>query len=174
MFDPAYCSGCMRCMTTCSTYTTGATSLSSSRIHIMRHEGHAVSCIDEEDDLIFTLIACQQCDNPPCAKLCPTKAIAKDEETGVVAIDHDQCMGCRLCLINCPFGAISYDERRKRLIKCDLCGGDPQCVRLCPTGALQFLPKNRAHLGKRDLLARNMVRSRTRAMALREDMHASS
>jgi hypothetical protein len=58
-FDPHYCTGCMRCATTCSTYNIGATSLTKSCIHIARHEGHTITRIDEEDDLIFQALSCQ-------------------------------------------------------------------------------------------------------------------
>ena len=70
-----------------------------------------------------------------------------------------------MCIVACPFGAIMYDADRKRVIKCELCEGDPQCVRLCPTGALAFLPKKSAHLPKGDRLARRIVDLETRAVA---------
>ena len=156
-FDPHYCSGCMRCATTCSTYNIGATSLTKSRIHIARHEGHAITTINEEDELIFDMFTCQQCDEPYCLHLCPTLAIAKDSETGAITINLDKCMGCRMCMVGCPFGAILYDSDKKQVLKCELCGGDPQCVKFCPTGALQFLPKKLAHLPKIGRLARKMA-----------------
>jgi Fe-S-cluster-containing dehydrogenase component len=49
VFDPFICTGCMRCMTTCSTYNNGATSLAKARLQVARHEGHAITDIDEED-----------------------------------------------------------------------------------------------------------------------------
>jgi anaerobic carbon-monoxide dehydrogenase iron sulfur subunit len=164
IYDPVYCSGCMRCMTACSTYNNGATSLSKSRLQIVRHEGHAISRMTEEDDLIFDVLTCQQCDQPACVYFCPTLSIRKNNETGCVTINHDTCVGCRMCMVSCPFGAISYDGDRRSLIKCELCAGDPQCVRFCPTGALKFLPKKEAHLPKRNHLARNLIQNRTRAM----------
>ena len=157
VYDPFYCSGCMTCMTACSTYHNGATSLSKARIQILRHEAHAITRIDEEDDLIFDMISCQHCDQPFCLMFCPTLAIQKDRETGAVHIDHDKCVGCRTCMTVCPFGAISYDKDRRQVMKCELCGGDPQCVRFCQTGALQFVAKEFAHLHKRDILGRKKV-----------------
>jgi anaerobic carbon-monoxide dehydrogenase iron sulfur subunit len=155
-YDPFCCSGCMFCMTACSTYNNGATSLSKSRIQILRHEGHAISKINEEDELVFDMISCQHCDQPFCMSVCPTLAIKKDTD-GAVTIDQDRCVGCRTCLAVCPFGAISYDAARKRMLKCELCGGDPQCVKFCPTGALQFVPREYAHLRKRELLSRKRI-----------------
>jgi Fe-S-cluster-containing dehydrogenase component len=163
VFEPHDCTGCMYCMTACSTYNNGATSLSKSRIHLIRHEGHAITKITEEDDLIFDVITCRQCEEPYCLYLCPTLAIEKNDDTGALTIIHDKCAGCRMCMVACPFGIIFYDLKKKQMIKCELCGGDPVCVKFCPTGALQFLPKHLAHLPTRDQLARKMVRSRMKA-----------
>ena len=164
VFNPEYCTGCMRCMTTCSTYNNGATSLTKSRIHVIRHEGHAITRIDEEDDLVFDIITCQQCDEPRCMYFCPTMAIERDGTTRAMKIDHDKCMVCRMCVVSCPFGAIFYDADAKQVIKCEFCGGDPQCVKFCPTGALQFMPKKLTHLPRRDRLARTMIQLRIKGV----------
>ncbi len=158
VFDPLYCSGCMYCMTACSTYHQGSTSLSKSRIHIVRHEGHAIANMMEEDHLIFDLITCQQCDQPYCQYLCPALAIEKDPMTGALKVNHDRCIGCRMCMVGCPFGAILYDSNRKQVLKCELCGGEPQCVRFCISGALKFLPKDLSHLVQRDRFGREKIR----------------
>ena len=157
VFDPVLCTGCMRCMTTCSTYNNGATSLSKARLHIVRHEGHAITRMDEEDELIFEALTCRQCDKPFCLYFCPTKAIKRNKETGALAIDYDRCIGCRMCVVGCPFGAARYDSNKKQVFKCELCEGDPQCVKLCPTGALQFLPKSLSHLPKIGYISRRII-----------------
>lgn len=51
---------------------------------------------------------CMQCDKPPCAQVCPTRATYK-MENGIVAIDNDRCIGCRYCIVACPYGARSFD-----------------------------------------------------------------
>ena len=163
VFDPVLCTGCMRCMTTCSTYNNGATSLSKSRIHIVRHEGHAITRIDEEDELIFEALACRQCDKPYCMYFCPTRAIEVNKDTGALTIDNDKCIGCRMCIVGCPFGAIRYNTDKKQPFKCELCEGDPQCVKFCPTGALEFISKDLVHIPKLDYIARRVVELRPRA-----------
>ncbi|MBN2239204.1 MAG: 4Fe-4S dicluster domain-containing protein [Dehalococcoidales bacterium] len=158
--DPFLCTGCMRCMTTCSTYNNGATSLSRARIQIARHEGHAITRIDEEDELIFEALHCQQCDKPYCMLFCPVSAISRNKETGAMEINYNKCIGCRMCMSGCPFGAIRYDVIRNRVIKCDLCGGDPQCVKLCPMEAIKFLPKTVANTPKIDYLSKKIMETR--------------
>lgn len=157
VFDPHSCTGCMRCMTTCSTYNNGATSLSKARLQVVRHEGHALTRIDEEDDLIFESLRCQQCDKPYCMYFCPVAAISRNKETGAMVINYNKCIGCRMCMAGCPFGAMRYDPLRNRVYKCQLCDGDPQCVKLCPSGAIQFLPKTVANIPKIDSLARKLM-----------------
>lgn len=175
--DPTLCTGCMRCMTTCSTYNNGATSLSRARLHITRHEGHALTGIDEEDDLIFESLNCRQCDKPYCMYFCPVRAIKRDKETGAMVINYDKCIGCRMCVTMCPFGASLYDSARKRVIKCELCDGDPQCVKFCPSGALQYIPKGSAHIPTISRLAKKVVEigpSVAEQIPAVEDRHASS
>ena len=140
VFDPRLCTGCMYCMTSCATYHEGRASLSKARLQIIRHEGHALTKIDEEDELIFAFVTCQQCEDPICSMECPVAAFTRDNETGAVIIDISQCVGCRMCLSACPFGAISFNEREGTVFKCDLCGGNPVCVKFCQSKALRFVP----------------------------------
>jgi len=59
----------------------------------------------------FTPRPCMQCDHPPCIKPCPVNATFKRED-GVVAVDYAKCIGCRSCLVNCPYGARTTDQGR--------------------------------------------------------------
>ena len=157
VFEPELCTGCMRCMTTCSTYNFGATSLTKSRIHIVRHEGHAITKIEEEDELIFEALSCQQCDQPFCMAFCPTKALELNTETHAITLNEDKCIGCRMCIVGCPFGAVRYNKDKGKSFKCELCEGDPQCVKFCPTAALKFLPKELANIPKINTLAKKYI-----------------
>lgn len=70
-------------------------------------------------------------------KVCPVRAISRNE-AGVVTINYDRCIGCKLCKNACALGNMSYSPRLRKVFKCDQCGGDPKCVRYCPGGALSF------------------------------------
>jgi Fe-S-cluster-containing hydrogenase component 2 len=71
--------------------------------------------------------------------VCPVKAISQDEDLGRVYVDYEVCIGCRACVGVCPFGAMSFNAIDKKVLKCDLCDGDPQCVRFCEEKAVDFI-----------------------------------
>jgi Fe-S-cluster-containing dehydrogenase component len=66
-----------------------------------------------------------------------------------VALDYALCIGCKVCVTACPFGGMGIDTVTRQVIKCDLCGGDPACVRFCHPGALQFVPASSVSLMKK-------------------------
>jgi Fe-S-cluster-containing hydrogenase component 2 len=76
-------------------------------------------------------VVCRQCLKPLCADACPMGALSRDAETGAMAVDPDLCIGCGMCLVACPLGGISIDTEAGHAVKCDLCGGDPLCVKFC-------------------------------------------
>lgn len=90
-------------------------------------------------------LQCRQCEDAPCVAVCPTGGLHREDENSPVCTNDDVCIGCRLCVIACPFGVITMDKSGKRAIKCDQCiervqeGGVPACVAACPTHALQFI-----------------------------------
>lgn len=89
-------------------------------------------------------IACNHCDDPQCVSHCPTTAMHKREEDGVVLVDHDKCVGCRYCTWACPYEAPQFDPAIGMMTKCDTCldlreqGGNPMCVDSCPMRAIEF------------------------------------
>lgn len=155
--DPNLCTGCMYCMIACSTHKEGSTSLSKARLQIIRHEGHALTKITEEDELVFTFTGCQQCEDAICALVCPTGALKRDAETGAMMHLQEKCVGCRMCLTYCPFGAVSFNQKKKQVFKCDLCQGDPMCVKFCPVEALTFVPAQEVPTAKRAGTAKKIL-----------------
>lgn len=132
------CTGCKACVLACSLEKEKCFSPSKSRIWVAEIEAEWLSMP----------ILCEQCDNPPCKAVCPTDAIIKDIETGIVKIDYTKCIGCKECMWICPFGAISYDPDTRRVLKCDLCDSKPACVEVCTPGALKLVPAKRTTLPK--------------------------
>ena len=87
---------------------------------------------------------CQQCENAPCLEVCPTGATYREDEYGLVVIDADACIGCKLCMDACPYAARRYDEGKGIVEKCDCCiarlkdGEKPACVHNCCYGGRFF------------------------------------
>jgi Fe-S-cluster-containing dehydrogenase component len=71
-------------------------------------------------DFMWRVNVCKHCNEPPCAKACPVEAITKRED-GIVILDFEKCTGCQLCIDECPYHAIRFDEDRKTAAKCNLC-----------------------------------------------------
>ena len=89
---------------------------------------------------VENVAVCQQCHDPLCADVCVMGAIRKDEETGALLVNEALCVGCRTCVIACPFGGALYHYFKGCAMKCDLCGGDPECVKSCLYRAIEYLP----------------------------------
>lgn len=88
-------------------------------------------------------LACLHCGEPACESVCPTGAIYKRIEDGIVVVDQTRCIGCHCCFLACPFGVPQFGSDGK-MQKCDLCadrlnqGEEPPCVATCPAEALHF------------------------------------
>ncbi len=74
---------------------------------------------------------------------CQSGAIWKDD-LGIVRINRVKCVGCKSCNYACPLSVPVFDELRRVSGKCDLCDGDPECVKFCSSGALRAYPKDTA------------------------------
>ncbi len=70
---------------------------------------------------------------------CPVEAITKNPETGAMEVNDATCVGCKVCTIACPFGTVNYSQATGKVVKCDLCGGDPECAKACPTDAITYI-----------------------------------
>lgn len=136
------CVGCRNCEYACSFQQTGDFGRMDSRIRVNFYP-ETVTCIP---------MTCMHCTDGWCMEVCPANAISRDEETGIVAIDEDRCAGCKMCMLACPLGSIHFNTVKLVSEKCDLCGGDPECVKHCISGALQFVEDETLFESKREAL----------------------
>lgn len=128
--DPEKCGGCGICELVCSLAKNGECNPAKSRVHVTRREWTG---------LYFSTV-CQQCDPPFCRITCPIEgALIREEKTGTMFVDDEECTRCTLCVKACPFGAIHYNPEEKTILICDECKGEPKCVKWCPRGALRYV-----------------------------------
>ena len=122
------CTGCRLCELVCAVKHDGFSNPTRSRIKVMKWETEG----------LYIPMSCQQCQDAPCMNVCPVKAISRDEDLARVMVDYDKCIGCRSCVAVCPFGAMNFNVIDRKVFKCDLCDGDPQCVRFCDVKAVEY------------------------------------
>lgn len=132
-----HCIGCRLC----EVYCIVAHSESQDLIKAFKKESpRPLSRILVEENKPFTFaLQCRHCSEPVCVAACITGAMTKDPETGAVKHDKNKCVGCWMCVMVCPHGAIQRDLREKKAAsKCDLCLelDEPACVAACPNEAL--------------------------------------
>ena len=127
MVDPKKCTECGLCELACSYAKEGEFNPRKSRIYIIPK----------------SILVCRHCKKPPCMEACEVGAIIKDELTSTVLIDIEKCIGCRACIPACPFGGLIL-RPDGTVMKCDLCGGDPECVKYCSIGAIKWVEASKA------------------------------
>jgi anaerobic carbon-monoxide dehydrogenase iron sulfur subunit len=112
IIQPDLCDGCHDCQEACSKL------YGASGILVREVEGS------------FYPIICQQCEDAPCQLICPTEAMTKD------GIEEAKCIGCGLCMMVCPFGAVEIHDRKAH--KCNQCPdlGTPACIKACSKRAI--------------------------------------
>lgn len=175
--DLSRCIGCRRCVYGCVKENNQSRDPQIHWITVLRFQkGHKWIDLEEADryydaekvpepGYFYMPVQCQQCEKPPCVKACPTKATWQDPD-GIVVIDYNWCIGCRYCMVACPYGArhfnwaepgfpdkemnleTNYLGNRPRyngvVEKCTFCiqrsrkGRYPACVEVCPVGARKF------------------------------------
>ena len=126
---PQLCIGCRSCELVCAYHHAERIDLSSA----------AISVYQFSDAAAIVPMVCMQCDEPECSKACPNEAISKCEQSGVVSIDDTKCIKCNTCIHACSLGNIRSSATLGKQIKCDQCGGDPQCQKACPVGAIDLV-----------------------------------
>ncbi len=110
----------------------------------------------------FQVTRCNQCENPPCVRICPTAAMYQRQD-GIVEFDNEQCIGCKACLEACPYDAIYMDPDSHTAAKCHFCahridrGLEPACVIVCPERAIIVGDMNDPTSEVSQLLAREQV-----------------
>ena len=158
--DLDICVGCHACAVNCKEWNTGGHSsplhdvepygddpsgVWFNRIHTFEVEAEV-----EGSKTVHFPKSCLHCEDAPCVTVCPTGASYKREEDGIVLVNADTCIGCKLCSWSCPYGAREYDENAGVMKKCTLCVDKiynenipkedrvPVCVSTCPAGARSF------------------------------------
>ena len=139
------CSGCRACEVACVAWHEGHFGTSTARIRVTKVEHLG---IDHPH-------VCRLCRRSPCVDACPTGALYKDETlgTGAVLLRPDDCIGCSACVDACPFGMTALHPETGLALICDLCGGDPACVKRCATGAIVYTDTEAGARAKRERLA---------------------
>lgn len=124
------CTGCHLCELACSFKHFGVFNPEYARIKISSDEATAS----------HKHTKCMQCKNAPCIDVCPVNALYKDEETGATMVIHEKCIGCEACVEACPFNAIKWivADEDGQINVCNLCGGDPECVKVCYDKAIRY------------------------------------
>jgi len=158
--DIEKCMGCRSCRIACAVEHSKSKELVGaleedpaprSRVTVEEAEGMAVP------------LQCRQCEDAPCIKVCPTNAIIRVDENQPITLDEEKCIGCRWCVIACPFGVITIDENCKVAYKCDMCigrqmeGKAPACVEACPTKSLKLVKSSEITSLKRKKAAKNIA-----------------
>ncbi len=150
VLDPTKCVGCRVCEGICSLVNEGEANPVKSRIKVVR---------TIENVILYSIpVFCQQCETAACEAVCPRNAISRSAN-GVLSVDEEKCVGCRLCEIACPVGAVTVDPDKRVAIKCDQCAalGEPQCVKHCYPKALQYLPAERVGKAKANAKAQKFL-----------------
>ena len=146
--DSSICSGCKSCQVACK--ETNHLGVKNLWRRVYNYQGgswelnEAGSYVPQGVFGYFVSMACNHCTDAACVASCPTGAMQKDPETGIVWTDHEVCIGCGTCVAACPYKAPQLDEAAGYAIKCDMCkaevdaGEKPLCVTACPMRALDW------------------------------------
>ena len=130
--DPSKCIGCSLCEFVCALEKEGDPNPLKSRIRVIRL-----------NPMLNLTVACRFCEDAACVRACPRNAIKQSERGGILIIDEDKCDGCVLCVQACPYGGIMLHPDKPVVIACDLCNGEPKCIKYCPEEALELTSEDK-------------------------------
>jgi molybdopterin-containing oxidoreductase family iron-sulfur binding subunit len=159
VIDLSRCFGCQTCTLACKSKNNLPKGMIWNRVLTIggSHIDTAAGTFPNDIRMQHLPINCQHCDNPPCVSACPTGASYKRAEDGIVLVDADKCIGCRMCMVACPYNARTFNWKEPEYYvgyalgdidapthqfntveKCDFCahrlakGEEPACMQLCP------------------------------------------
>ncbi|QNB46336.1 4Fe-4S dicluster domain-containing protein [Thermanaerosceptrum fracticalcis] len=127
--DATKCAGCRACEVFCSDSHENVVNPGLSRITIINP-----GTLEEKP----IPVVCRQCQEPACGAACPADALKYDPEAQMVVFIKENCVACGNCADACSYGAITLHPETGMPIKCNLCGGDPTCVKHCTAKALTY------------------------------------
>lgn len=147
-FDQRYCIGCDTCQIACKDKHNLEVGQLFRKVYEIdggefRQTGEAVI---PEVYAFWLTVSCNHCVRPICVESCPTGALQKRAEDGIVYIDQERCIGCTRCIKSCPYDSPQFNPKTKKVGKCDFCrdllaaGQPPACVAACPMRALEYGP----------------------------------
>ena len=158
--DPQKCLACRTCEITCALEHSGYNDL------LEAFEGNGflqpLVRVEAVGDISMPL-QCRHCEDAPCIEVCPTNAVEAQDGGGPVLVNEELCIGCKFCVLACPFGVLSVGHKGRAAIKCDLCidrlreNLSPACVDACPTKALRFMPVEEFTKERRKEFAKGLV-----------------
>ena len=146
-FHGQRCTGCKTCQLACADYHDLSKEFWYRRVYEVcdgSWKQDEDGCWTADTFAYYTSVACNHCDDPACVEVCPTTAMHKDSETGLVSVDEHKCIGCGYCHMACPYNAPRVDREKGHSVKCNGCaeriteGKLPICVEACPMHALEF------------------------------------
>lgn len=149
------CSGCRACTLACVASHEGGFGSALSRIKVTKIETEGLDVPS----------VCRLCRRPGCAAVCPTGALVRDDVLGVMGLDEELCIACGSCADGCPFGMVTMRPSDGLPLICDLCGGDPECVKRCAPGAIRWGGADEPARERRENLALRQLDDDRRAIA---------
>ncbi len=135
---PELCTGCKNCQFSCM--VAHSKEKSAYFLDLSNPENQPRNSVLKGCDGAPVPLTCRHCQDALCAASCPSGALYQDPDSGLVLHKRDQCAGCWMCVMSCPYDLITPDYRGEFAVKCDFCMGNERlyCVENCPTGALSI------------------------------------